>query len=311
MERFDFEYKRNGTVNLAVFLDVNRPWRKAKVTARCTAIDFAPCRRDLVDRHFPKAEKIRVARHLEAAGWPSFITAAQETDWNMKRASYGYLSTRHLGVEARLGTLGLKVNILSPEYGLRLYLTGVLTELELAADGLMTEQVCIGEGCSRCLHACPGDAVGHFDIDKPGCAEFAQEFGYMTVTRLLQQFAEAGPAEKRRMLTSRGLFGFWQGFLRVVGSFGDWPRCLAVCLVGTDYHAFLDQDQKEIPEWTEEKQAIGEAMKQARRAGDEVAGLDPWNIRWVGPEGYTGKAAKTVRDVFRAEQKARAEAAGE
>ena len=60
MERFDFEYKRNGTVNLAVFLDVNRPWRKAKVTARRTAIDFAPCRRDLVDRHFPKAEKIRV-----------------------------------------------------------------------------------------------------------------------------------------------------------------------------------------------------------------------------------------------------------
>ncbi len=27
LERFDFEYKRNGTVNLFVFLDVNRPWR--------------------------------------------------------------------------------------------------------------------------------------------------------------------------------------------------------------------------------------------------------------------------------------------
>ncbi len=60
LERFDFEYKRNGTVNLFVFLDVNRPWRKVKVTARRTAIDFAPCMRDLVDRHFPKAEKIRV-----------------------------------------------------------------------------------------------------------------------------------------------------------------------------------------------------------------------------------------------------------
>ena len=60
LERFDFEYKRNGTVNLFVFLDVSRPWRKVKVTARRTAIDFAPCMRDLVDRHFPKAEKIRV-----------------------------------------------------------------------------------------------------------------------------------------------------------------------------------------------------------------------------------------------------------
>ncbi len=61
MERFDFEYKHNGAVNLFVFLDVNRPWRPwRKVTARRTAIDFAHCMRDLVDRHFPKAEKIRV-----------------------------------------------------------------------------------------------------------------------------------------------------------------------------------------------------------------------------------------------------------
>ena len=244
----------------------------------------------------------RIAHYLEEAGWPSFITAAQETDWNMKRASYGYLSTRHLGVEAGLGTLGLEVNILSPEYGPRLYLTGVLTELDLEADGPMAEQVCIGEGCSRCLHACPGDAVGHFDIDKAGCAEFAQEFGYMTVTRLMQRFALADRDEKRRMLRSRELFGFWQGFLRVVGSFGDCPRCLAVCPVGHDYFAFLAEEQKSIPEWTAEKQARGEAMKQARSAGAEVAGLNDWNIRWVGPEGYSGKTAKRVREAFRVAQ---------
>ena len=59
-ERFDFEYKRNGTVNLFVFLDVHRPWRKVKVTGRRTAADFAECMRDLTDRHFPEAEKIRV-----------------------------------------------------------------------------------------------------------------------------------------------------------------------------------------------------------------------------------------------------------
>ena len=47
-----------------------------------------------------------LAEELEDAGHPSFVTAAQETDWNYKRASYGRLSTRHLGVEAGLGTLG-------------------------------------------------------------------------------------------------------------------------------------------------------------------------------------------------------------
>ena len=58
--RYDYEYKRNGTVNLFVFLDAHRPWRKVKVTNSRTAIDFAACMRDLVDVHYPKAERIRV-----------------------------------------------------------------------------------------------------------------------------------------------------------------------------------------------------------------------------------------------------------
>src|SRR6516162_11384226 len=60
LERYDYEYKRNGTANLFVFLDAHRPWRKVKVTEQRTAPDFAECMRDLVDLHYPKADKIRV-----------------------------------------------------------------------------------------------------------------------------------------------------------------------------------------------------------------------------------------------------------
>jgi hypothetical protein len=35
--RYDCEYKRNGTVNLFVFLDAHRPWRKVKVTGHRAA----------------------------------------------------------------------------------------------------------------------------------------------------------------------------------------------------------------------------------------------------------------------------------
>jgi transposase len=59
LERYDCEYRRNGTANLFVFLDVHRPWRKVKVTASRTAVDFAAMR-ELVDVHFPTAERIRV-----------------------------------------------------------------------------------------------------------------------------------------------------------------------------------------------------------------------------------------------------------
>jgi transposase len=60
LERYDCEYKRNGTANLFVVIDVHRPWRKVKVTESRAAVDFAACMRELVDVHFPKAERIRV-----------------------------------------------------------------------------------------------------------------------------------------------------------------------------------------------------------------------------------------------------------
>jgi hypothetical protein len=60
LERYDCEYKRDGTANLFIFLDVHRPWRKVKVTDSRTAVDFAACMQEPVDVHFPKAERIRV-----------------------------------------------------------------------------------------------------------------------------------------------------------------------------------------------------------------------------------------------------------
>ena len=53
IERYDCEYRRNGTVNLFIFLDAHRPWRKVKVTDRRAAVDFAACMRELTDVPFP------------------------------------------------------------------------------------------------------------------------------------------------------------------------------------------------------------------------------------------------------------------
>ncbi len=246
----------------------------------------------------------RLVDALEQAGHPSFVTAAQETDWSYKRASYGRLSTRHLGIEAGLGTFGLEVNILTPEFGPRIYLTGVLTECELEADKPMTEQVCIGESCSRCLYSCPSDAVRHFGIDKRACATEAQEFGFTTILKFWEHFLASDGETRRRLIADREIYGFWQGLLRVVGSFGDCPRCLAVCPVGNDYHAFLAPLQKVIPEKTPEKVDKAGAFKEARKSGAEVDGLNDWNVRWVGPEGYKGIVARQLQ-AFKALQRER------
>ena len=75
--RVDYEYVRNGTANVFMFLDVHRPWRRAKVTDRRTSRDFAQCMRELVDQDYPKAECIRVvmdnlSTHTPAALYETF-----------------------------------------------------------------------------------------------------------------------------------------------------------------------------------------------------------------------------------------------
>ena len=59
-ERYDYEYRRNGTANLFVFLDVHQPWRYVMVIEHRTARDFALCMRDLAGTHYPGADQIRM-----------------------------------------------------------------------------------------------------------------------------------------------------------------------------------------------------------------------------------------------------------
>jgi len=73
----DYEYARNGTANLFVFINAHEPWRHVKVTDQRTCIDFAGCMRDLVDVHYPDATQIRVvldnlSTHTAAALYQAF-----------------------------------------------------------------------------------------------------------------------------------------------------------------------------------------------------------------------------------------------
>jgi hypothetical protein len=79
-QRYDYEYKREGTCNLFVSLCSQIGWRDVKVTAQRTKKDFAYAARDLVDIHFPDAEVIRLVVdnlniHTPAALYETFEPA--------------------------------------------------------------------------------------------------------------------------------------------------------------------------------------------------------------------------------------------
>ena len=56
--RHDYEYERNGTVNLFMMFAPLEGWRHVAVTDRHTAVDFAHMLKDLSDTHFPAAKRI-------------------------------------------------------------------------------------------------------------------------------------------------------------------------------------------------------------------------------------------------------------
>ncbi len=60
VERFDYEYERNGVCNLFMMCEPKRGWRHVAVTDRRTMKDFAHQMQWLVDEGFPAAERVRV-----------------------------------------------------------------------------------------------------------------------------------------------------------------------------------------------------------------------------------------------------------
>jgi len=96
-ERYDCEYRRNGTGNLFVFLDAHLALRHVKVTEHRAANDFAHCMRDLVDAHYPDAELIRVvldnlSTHTAGALYETF--PAHEAHRLLQRLEFHYMPTR-------------------------------------------------------------------------------------------------------------------------------------------------------------------------------------------------------------------------
>ena len=76
--RYDSEYERNGVSNLFMMFAPLEGWRHVKVTDHRTCIDWAYCIKELVDIHFPNAEKIGLVldnlnTHLPASLYKAFL----------------------------------------------------------------------------------------------------------------------------------------------------------------------------------------------------------------------------------------------
>jgi hypothetical protein len=92
-QRFESTFERNGVSNLFVFFAPLHNWRHVKVTDQRTAVDWAHCMRELVDVHFPEADKLVVVMdnlntHTPAALYAAFEPAEAKRIWDRLELHY-------------------------------------------------------------------------------------------------------------------------------------------------------------------------------------------------------------------------------
>jgi DDE superfamily endonuclease len=91
--QYDTEYERNGVSNLFMCFAPLLNWRHVKVTDHRTAVDWAQCMRELVDVHFPDADRITVVQdnlntHTPAALYAAFPPEEAKRIWDKLEFHY-------------------------------------------------------------------------------------------------------------------------------------------------------------------------------------------------------------------------------
>lgn len=224
---------------------------------------------------------------LEDNGYPAIIVPPTHVDpWTYKGDPNAHLGTLlslpHAAVEAGLGTLGLNLQLLTPEYGPRVVLTAILCSVDVEADGRKETALCLGPSCGRCLKTCPADAVKHWDRDWPGCDRFRSPHGFAQLSEHVARIiAEPDATRQKELVRSEDSFNLWQSILRGAGAITGCRRCVDVCPVGADYAAMLSDALDTIPEETPAKETRLAAMQADERAGRLPDTYDA-QARWIG-----------------------------
>ena len=111
--RYDYEYERNGRANLFIVSEPLAGWRHISVSQRRTKIDWAHCIKELVDLHYPYAEKIvlvldNLNTHTPAALYEAFAPSEArrllerlEIHYTPKHGSWLNMAEIELSVLAR------------------------------------------------------------------------------------------------------------------------------------------------------------------------------------------------------------------
>ena len=178
-------------------------------------------------------------------------------------AGQGSMLLRQAAVASGLGSLGLNLMLLTPQFGPRVFLAGIVTDLVIAPDAPFGAELCPGlEECGRCAAVCPELAIpleapagaplrAVRALDHAACIRSSQPYGPERMVEHLEAIFTAPSADAAAAIARSGdteKLWFNMTVMRQ-GAFTGCARCELVCPVGEDWPAIAASParQQDLP----------------------------------------------------------------
>jgi len=115
-----------------------------------------------------------VAKQIKKEGFKAKEISGSGGKWlesNGKKEQFGYISLKHAAELAGLGVIGKNYLLTNSKYGNLLWLSAVLTDVDLIPDKKVQYEIC--EKCNKCIKACPSGALNDFAVfDRKKCSKY-------------------------------------------------------------------------------------------------------------------------------------------
>jgi epoxyqueuosine reductase QueG len=153
---------------------------------------------------FARSANYRVARFLESKYGAKAFTVPGSNPFAMLQetgGAVGQVSLRHAAKAAGLGVFGRHNLIIHPRFGTRVNFSAVPSNLDLASDPQLTDDLCTY--CNICVEECPAQA-----LDEEGktvvnqCFKTCQPYGLGANIAFWKKVLAASPEDQKKLMGS-------------------------------------------------------------------------------------------------------------
>jgi len=174
---------------------------------------------------------LKISRFLEKKGYRGVIIPAYlPVEMSYKTLGFkGDLNLKLVAAEAGLGSRGKNDLLITPNYGPRVRLFGVITDADLEPTPKDDTNYCTE--CNLCIKNCPSGALTEAGCTPGICAPYAMKYGLPALIPFLSDL-EKEPNKKKMFKKLRGMemWNFWQALS--TGAYYECFMCIQSCPVG-------------------------------------------------------------------------------